>query len=304
VSRKSVRRILEGMPDSWNGDGSLAFCIAGHVVFRRMRATISFFLAALTIHPAPGLAADDVAIPGGLPKSRVLSPRTWARTLENEGFTIGYSELRRNPLWVVYRATAVKRHRTMPRPERFSTDTRTLAQVTSGDYSRSGYTRGHLAPNYLMSQLYGRKAQHQTFLMSNVTPQRAALNQKVWQRLEEVEADHFARWFKSLWVVTGPVFDAQLEFMPSGVEIPDAFFRVLVRDDEGELSLLAFVVPQEVRGDEPLDRYVVTVDEVESRTGLDFFSELEDEGEEKVEAVGADRSAWRLGEICCLPARY
>jgi endonuclease G len=104
--------------------------------------------------------------------------------------------------------------------------------------------------------------------------------------------------------VTGPIFDSQLEFMRSGVEIPDAFYRIFARADNRELRLLAFVVPQEVRGDEPLDRYVVTVDEIEQRTGLDFFSGLEDGWEEKNEAAPADRQAWRLREVCCLPARY
>jgi endonuclease G len=248
---------------------------------------------------------EDSSPPGGLPKARGLAPRTWTRTLHNEGFVLGYSELRRNPLWVAYRAVPVQKHRQMPRPERFEPDPRTLARVTTGDYSRSGYTRGHLAPNYLISQLYGRRAQKQTFLMSNVAPQRAHLNQKLWQRLEEVEADHFVRWFDELWVITGPLFDDRIEHMRSGVEIPDAFFRIFLDSDaRGEYRMLAFLVPQDVRGDEPLDRFVTSVADIEAHSGFDFFSGLDDDVEARVESSAPDAEGWRLKKICCLPPRY
>jgi hypothetical protein len=36
---------------------------------------------------------------------------------------------------------------------------------------------------------YGPKAQLETFLMSNVVPQRPNLNQKMWEQLEEIEID-------------------------------------------------------------------------------------------------------------------
>jgi endonuclease G len=38
-----------------------------------------------------------------------------------------------------------------------------------------------------MSMLHGRYGQADSFLMTNISPQRPKLNQQLWQRLEEVE---------------------------------------------------------------------------------------------------------------------
>ncbi len=248
---------------------------------------------------------QERAVYGGYPGTPGFSLRNRVRVLENKGFTIGYSELRRNPLWVAYHARPIKRRRNYRRLENFEADSRTLTRVAPRDYSNSGYQRGHLAPSWLIAQVYGRDAQRQTFLMTNITPQKPNLNQKVWQRLEEIESDYFARWFDGVWVLTGPIFDDHIRHLRSGVEVPDAFYRIFVDEDPtGPPRILAFIVPQTVRGDEPLDQFMATVDEIEARTGFDFLSALEDVLEKRLESAPADARHWRLAEISRLPARY
>lgn len=225
--------------------------------------------------------------------------------MHNDGFLVGYSELRRNPLWVMYQAAPVSQRRPYKRPRQFETDERTMARVSSRDYSRSGYQRGHLAPSWLIAQLHGPKAQRQTFLMSNITPQKPGLNQKLWQRLEMVESDYFARWHDTVWVITGPVFDGNIEQLRSGVEVPDAFYRIFLDEPApGDVRVLAFIVPQSVRGNEDLEQFLVTVDDIEEQTGLDFMPALEDEVERRIEAAQGDIQYWRLREVSQLPSRY
>ncbi len=231
-------------------------------------------------------------------------PEQWVRILRNPGFLVGYSEIRANPLWVAYRVRPIEKKRAMPRPRFFTTDYRSLMRVSEDDYRRSGYDRGHMAPNYLMSQLYGPEAQLASFRMTNITPQRAELNRELWQRLEELEVDYYARWFEELWVLTGPVFDQHRQFMASGVEIPDGFFKIMFDIDRaGRPRVIAFLVPQAVRGNVPLDQLVVTVDQIESITGFDFFAELEDGIEAALESSEPDYH-WRLHETARMPSRY
>lgn len=259
----------------------------------------------LTLADDHTVAAVTEPVPGGLPRADGFALRTWTRVLANRGFTVGYSELRRNPLWVTYQARPLPRRRAYRRPEGFEVDRRTFARVNSRDYARSGYQRGHLAPSWLIAQLYGREAQRQTFLMSNITPQKPGLNQKLWQRLEEIESDRFARWFGGVWVITGPVFDHRIERLDSGVELPDAFYRIFIdRLPDGQLEVLALVVPQSVRGNESLTDYLSTVDEIERLTGLDFLSGLDDGQETALESAPADAEHWRLREVCCQAPRY
>ncbi len=244
----------------------------------------------------------------GIPEATSWRPGTWTRVFRNEGFMVGYSDLRGNPLWVIYRLAPVpedaQRYR---RPDRFATDWRSLVRIDHDDYTDSGYDRGHLAPNYAISRLYGRSAQLDTFLMTNITPQKPRLNQKLWQRLEEVEVDIFARHFGTLWVVTGPIFGPETKRLPTSmwVEIPEAFYKIyVVPARTGKTpQMLAFVVPQDVKGTEPLDRFVTSVDQVEALTGLDFFHQLEDTLENALEAR-SDPRAWPLDAATRLPSRY
>ena len=240
----------------------------------------------------------------GPPRADRLGENSFLHILTNPGFAVGYNEFRANPGWVAYRLEQVARKRGGNRPDRFTEDERTLRRIGHDAYTRTGYDRGHLAPNYAMASLYGREAQLASFRMSNIVPQRSRLNRKLWQRLEEVIIDHFAPRFGQLWVITGPIYDADRQRTKAGVDIPDAFFKVLAAHDSiGRPILLAFVMPQRVKGNEPLGEFVVSVDEVERLTGLDLFDALENDLEASLEAV-AKPGAWGLDEVGRLPARY
>lgn len=232
----------------------------------------------------------------GVPVARQWqNPTTWFRVFRNEAFMLGYSDLRGNPLWVVYRVQPIKQvNDKIPRPARFDTDWRMLNRISHDDYLKSGYDRGHMAPNHVISQLYGRSAQLETFLMSNITPQRPNLNQKIWQRLEQTEWERFAQVATTLWVYTGPVFTGSTERLKSSwqVEIPDAFYKIYLRQQPNTPPrTLAFLIPQHVKGYEKLADYVTSVDHIEQLTGLDFFHELEDSLEDKLEAA-IDTQGW------------
>lgn len=230
---------------------------------------------------------------------------TLHRVLRNEGMLIGWSDVRVNPLWVSYQLHEVDNPRSGPRPD-FRRDWRTLWPIMPDSYFGSGYDRGHMAPNYAIAAVHGREAQHQTFLMSNISPQRPDLNRRLWQRLEEVVIDHFVPRFGSVQVITGPVFpDGFLNnvFNRVGmVEIPQAFYKIIVVPSERPMAL-AFLMPQTVRGSEPLDRFLVSIDEIEARTGMNFFPLLPENVETVLERdIRTD--GWALKKVARLPSRY
>ncbi|QJQ94752.1 MULTISPECIES: DNA/RNA non-specific endonuclease [Halomonadaceae] len=241
----------------------------------------------------------------GVPIWHELSPTNFHRVLRNEGFLVGWSDVRVNPLWVSYRLHAVEEPRAGSRPD-FRRDWRTLWPIATDSYFGSGYDRGHLAPNYAIAVVHGREAQHQTFLMSNISPQRPELNRRLWQRLEEVVIDRFVPRFGVVQVITGPVFPERFMdnvFNRVGlVEIPEAFYKIIVVPTEQPMAL-AFIMPQEVRGDEPLDRYLVSIDEIEARTGLNFFPNLPDAAAHRLESQ-VRIEGWALDEVARLPARF
>ena len=222
--------------------------------------------------------------------------------LRNSGFTVGYSEFLGNPLWVAYELSDPR----LPPPDRrpeagFRTDSRSLRAVAPDALYGSGYQRGHLAPNAAMYRVHGPDAQSDSFLMTNVSPQLPRLNQKAWQRLEEVVMDRLLPRNGPLCVLTGPPFGPSPRLLPSGLAVPEAFYKILVSASPRPRAL-AFVVPQHVAGTESLDGFVVTVDEIEQRAGPDFLHLLADVTEQAVEQ---DRTTgWGLEAVADLPPRY
>jgi endonuclease G len=242
----------------------------------------------------------------GVPKV-VAAPAegSWHRVLRNDGFMVGYSEKLANPLWVTYQVTG-QRFDSGKRPSRFSADWRSLSRIDHDDYTGSGYDRGHMAPNYLIASRYGRQAQLDTFLMTNITPQKAMLNQKSWQRLEEAVADDFHDLHGDFWVVTGPIFSAEPNTLKqSRVAIPDAFYKILIQPGNADSpgKALAFIFPQNAKPNDSLMKFVTSIDEVEQRTGLDFFHRLDDALETRLES-SITPEAWRLSKVARRPARY
>lgn len=159
------------------------------------------------------------------------------------------------------------------------------------DYSGSGYDRGHLAPNYAIATRLGRAAQEETFLMSNIIPQKHALNAGLWKDLELRAATNYPARFREVWVMAGPVFGANPRRLRGGVAVPESCWMVLLDEHEGRVRTQAFLFPQDAAPDGSLARHLTSIDHIEQATGLDLFPELPDAAEAAIEARIAD-SVW------------
>lgn len=219
-------------------------------------------------------------------KPRPLNHESDVETLYNRAYAVGYSNARREALWVGYRLDKTSPGGALPRPKKFVSDDRLPFRVKPKEYTHSGFDRGHLAPNSAIARRFGAEAQLETFLMSNIAPQRPALNRNVWQRLERLE-DSYANIFDQVYIITGPIFDSQRETLSdsSDVEIPDEFYKILLDEDDGRIHMLAFRIPQTVSGQESLEQFLTSVDEIEQATGFDFFWALSDPLEQHLEAI-------------------
>lgn len=274
---------------------------------RRLGIAVLFVIAGTGLWEFQERQHQDAYTWMGVPTWDDLRFTTFHRVLRNDGFLVGWSDVRVNPLWVSYQLEAVPEDtRIGPRPD-FHADWRTLWPVKTDSYSGSGYDRGHMAPNYAIAAVHGRSAQVDTFLMSNMTPQRPNLNRQLWQRLEESVMDHFAPRFERLQVITGPIFPESFMdnvFNRVGfVEVPEAFYKIIVAPHNEAPLALAFIMPQDVRGNEPLGDYLVTINEIEDRTGLNFFPDLSPEIEAVLEGE-LRTQGWALEEVSKRPGRF
>ena len=208
------------------------------------------------------------------------------RVLHNTAYTVGYCDDLDDPAWVCYRVFDVQGHVVPPkRPEGFFVDTRTAARVEPGDYTSSGYDRGHMAPNYAIGTRFGKQAQEETFLMSNVCPQRHRLNAGLWKDMETRIVDNYTGRYGQVWVIDGPVFgpEDRLRRLRNKVPVPEAFYMIVIQQHEGGVRAEGIVIDQEAPSSGSLDNYVVSIGDIEHRTGLNFFPKLEPQAQTQLE---------------------
>ena len=201
------------------------------------------------------------------------------------GFTVSFNPNTKLPNWVAYELTdeetdgpwTRKGLRFMPDPDCKS------RQADNNDYRNSGYSRGHLAPAGDMK--WDEQAMNETFYLTNVCPQDAALNAGMWNDIE-IKVREWARRDKSLIVVTGPIMGKNQETIGQDIDIavPEAFFKVILSPNTTPKKAIAFICPNRSCGG-TMQSYAVSVDEVEKRTGMNFFNALPDEIENRIEAT-------------------
>lgn len=250
----------------------------------------------------------------GVPQETAAPAKDWRNhILRNQAYLVGYSEKYLNPLWVTYKVT--QNTQSFGKRPGFRSDWRSPFGASPDDYTGTGYDRGHHAPNYVIASRYGSAAQAESFLMTNISPQKPSLNQKTWQRLEAVSADFFSSKFPEFWVVTGPIFDTDARQIATlkntRIAIPKAFYKIFIRpsepaenvDGKTPYQTLAMILPQNAKTTAKLTQFVSTVDQVEALTGLDFFWQLPDPIENVLEASKNDQ-AWSLLEVASQKNRY
>ena len=164
------------------------------------------------------------------------------------------------------------------------------------DYNRLKYDRGHQIAS--ADRLCTKEANEQTFYYTNMTPQKADLNQKKWADLEgQVRkwSDRFKEGvYDTLFVVTGAIIPTAPEKVTwakdkSGGQaaIPTAYYKVLLQNKDGKNYTIGFRLNNEFSPN-ALSSYEVTVAKLEEETGFTFFPSLT-----KAEKESIDRSFWR-----------
>jgi len=218
--------------------------------------------------------------------SRTFLPASPDEVVHHTFYSLGYSEIREQAAWVAYvLEEKTLRVRNVRRTDRFEADPLvSTGTAVYSDYSHSGYTRGHLAPAGDMA--FEEKAMQESFLMSNVSPQTKVFNNGVWKELE-MQVRQWADQDKRLYIITGPVFKDSLGIIGKGnkIVVPRYFYKVILHYEGSEKRAVAFLVPHEL-SEKPLENYMVTVDQVEEVTGIDFFRNMiNDEEEEALEST-------------------
>ncbi|TMU55593.1 DNA/RNA non-specific endonuclease [Flagellimonas algicola] len=209
--------------------------------------------------------------------------------VEHDHFMLSYSEPHEQAEWVAY--PLQRSHLTHDDRQRpyFIEDPKVKTKSADWrNYKGSGYDRGHLCP--AGDRRFSEYAYNETFYTSNISPQDRDFNAGVWNRLEQ----QVRQWCKKrgdLVVITGGILEKGLEEIgEEDVDVPEAFFKVIIKKNKTGDELLAFLVPHR-ESQKPLNQFLISIDELEKHSGIDFFVNQPKEWQDKFEA-GINTSGW------------
>ena len=197
-------------------------------------------------------------------------------------FSLSYNEEHEQADWVAYKLTEEEVAMQQDRCNCFKSDRQvTTKSAVKSDYRSTGFDLGHLAP--AADNNLSKKANEESFLMSNISPQTPSFNRGIWKQLEGWVRSQ-AELHSAVYVVTGPVFSNNLGTLgKNNVTIPGYFYKVLLRPEGEKMVTIAFLIPHLGASNDIRD-YIVTVNTVETLTKLDFFPHLDDSMENSIES--------------------
>lgn len=194
--------------------------------------------------------------------------------------------------------SSVKRH------DDFKADPEVAVSSQLADYSGSGFSRGHLCPS--ADRLCSTEQNKQTFFLTNMQPQYQSHNGGLWSRLETQVRDYATddnytdTHCDTLYIVKAATITDKVTINDTQVDgvygtkcndrllVPRYFYMALLHYNKelDAYQAIAFwtehlSTTQSVAN---LGDYAISIDELEKRTGIDFFCNLPDDIEDYVES--------------------
>ena len=215
-------------------------------------------------------------------------------------FSMEYDKSKKHSRWIAFRFDNQTKQQNVSRSdEPFDADPAIGSQYqrVQADFGKQGYDRGHLCAS--ADRLYSREVNEQTFYYTNMSPQRNKFNTGIWLTLEgQVQS-----WGRSctssdtLYVVKGGTIDKEDQIRgyisnDHSKPIPRYYYMALLFKKGDSFKAIAFWMEHT---DSPkstkLVDYALSIDELEEKTGIDFFPSLNDNLENALEATYSTK-AW------------
>lgn len=207
----------------------------------------------------------------------VVAPILW-----REGYTIAFDGRTKNPFWVQEVITKDSLSETSKHEKcTYRIDSQLPAHFRANpeDYEKTSYSQGNMVPVADKKAL--PSALEDSHLMSNTCPQCPHLMSGYWKTLEKSIQD-LASQSDEVEVITGPLYLPNLEkdgkkfviyqvIGQNEIAVPTHFFRVIFSRQGDSSTTLAYLIPNEpVPKNTPLNKYQVSLSDIEKASGIIF----------------------------------
>ncbi len=206
-------------------------------------------------------------------------PTSSQQIVHHKSYSLSYNEKHEQAEWTIHvLKPSDMRNVDFIRPYFEIDEMITTGAASWRNYKNSGYDRGHLVP--AGDRRGSIEDYEETFLTSNISPQRHEFNAGIWNRLEQ-EIRRFARNKKAVYIVTGSILKEGLPSIGNEqVSVPQQFYKIVYEPTSN--LMIAYLLPHK-ESNQSLKEFIVSVDSIEQLTGVDFFSQLPDDIEEQLE---------------------
>ena len=242
-----------------------------------LRSRITFFALVVLLVAAGNAKTLCAAITewpsqylsGVAPDIRNLKLALKTRELGFDNYAVMHSGVTMSPLWAAEHLTrqnllsaqGLERRNSFHHEEQLPASERAELR----DYAKSGFDRGHLAPN---ADMPSERAQEQCFSLANMIPQNPDNHRHVWAAIESSVRGMVKRG-GDLYVISGPLYLGNtLSRLNGRVFVPTNMFKIVY--DPRTKRGAAYYVSNE-QGEM---WQVLSISQVEKLAGINFFPNL------------------------------
>ena len=213
--------------------------------------------------------------------------------MDKQIFALSYNSSKGTSNWVGWRLVKSDFH-DADREDDFHADPDLMPPMTIvryEDYAGTGFDSGHMCPD--ADRNISLETESKTYAMTNMVPQTGKLNRGIWSRIE-ARCREAAKKDKEVYIVAGPLGKGGIpkakkppveSFAMGKVTVPSHCWKVILVVDAGpgtpaqrvrsDSPVIAFILANDDASkslDDKKATGVVSVAEVEKRTGLTFFA--------------------------------
>ena len=222
-------------------------------------------------------------------------------------YTIAYDKSKYTTYWVAYPLNS-KHMGSLSRPDSWSFDpnfdSKYQVDLCGASYTTynngAGHARGHLIPNASRNGI--KDMQLQTFYVTNSAPQiQNSFNDGIWSALEAALQSIAKK--EEIYIVSGTALQSvggnetitytKAKNDTKSVPVPNYFYKVVLKVEKSGSTVtsakaIGFWFENKAYSNTAYSTYEVSVDEIEKKTGMDFFVNLPD----AIENVAESNSSW------------
>ena len=260
--------------------------------------------------------SDNVSTTGSATNSQVVVKSTGDFGIT---YSVEWDNAKVANRWTCYELHEGNTLSATDRNDDFKADPDVFESATLDDYRNSGFSRGHLCPS--ADRQCSKEQNKQTFFLTNMQPQWQKHNGGLWKNLEDLVRNYATNESYSdthcdtLYIVKAATITDKVTVGDEQVDgiyadrcvggeghtheliVPKYFYMALLHYNKelDAYQAIAFWTLHQDANDtnKNYGDYAISIDELEKRTGIDFFCNLPDDIENYVES-SFDLDFWHL----------